>query len=425
MKLRDSRHSFKQLAVVAALSLLIAGVVAWPFASGGDDDDTGSQAPAIASVRAHDLEQATIYRSPQSPGYTSFVGAWIMPDSSLITAFVQATGELDPTKRERAPESVQRVLGPAHRGIEFDFWGLRTEVKFLQSMDGGASWQPYRTDRFRAVHPAPYAPQANVGLKDGTILRRVNGDDLRFDPNVPHTAFLQRLEDGRWSAPQVLLDPKRATYQLTRIRYLRDGRLLATGNVWDVPATVNQAERDKRTTSRFLAMVSDDDGRTWQNALTIPEDTGYLPGVEWDTAELPNGDLLAVIRTHDRPGTPELVRKQAILKKDGDGWTMTDVRPAPIPESGHPELLATREGAILHIATSEIDYTVDGGRSWRRLPFSRGEKYRSGYYPRAVQADDGTISVFSHVGGDDGYGTRDQSITLDEFRLTAEPARDH
>jgi hypothetical protein len=109
-----------------------------------------------------------------------------------------------------------------------------------------------------------------------------------------------------------------------------------------------------------------------------------------------------------------------LLEKRGAGWVLTDVRQAPFPHSGHPELLATREGPILHLATTGVHYTKDG-RRWTRLDFSPSMTYRSRYYPRAVQAEDGAIHVFGHVGADDGYGETNQSITMDTFRLVREP----
>ena len=37
-----------------------------------------------------------------------------------------------------------------------------------------------------------------------------------------------------------------------------------------------------------------------------------------------------------------------------------------------------------------------------------------------MQAADGRIFVFGHVGGDDAYGKSDQSIVMDSFRLKTE-----
>jgi hypothetical protein len=119
-----------------------------------------------------------------------------------------------------------------------------------------------------------------------------------------------------------------------------------------------------------------------------------------------------VFRRVDPNNRGREVRWQGLLKRAGDTWTPGDVGPAPLTHSGHPELLATREGPILHVATSGIHWTLDSGKSWHRLDV-RG----TAYYPRSVQGADGRIFVFGHVGGDDAYGKSDQSIVMDSFRL--------
>lgn len=40
-------------------------------------------------------QRPTVYRSPQKPGFTSWVGAWTMPDASLMVSFTQATGPIE------------------------------------------------------------------------------------------------------------------------------------------------------------------------------------------------------------------------------------------------------------------------------------------------------------------------------------------
>ena len=81
-----------------------------------------------------------------------------------------------------------------------------------------------------------------------------------------------------------------------------------------------------------------------------------------------------------------------------------------------PELLATREGPILHLATTGVHYTVDAGQSWRKLDIPG-----TLYYPRSMQAADGRIYVFGHRGGDNAYGAVDQYIAMDTFRLDPRP----
>jgi hypothetical protein len=101
-----------------------------------------------------------------------------------------------------------------------------------------------------------------------------------------------------------------------------------------------------------------------------------------------------------------------VLKKSGDTWVPGEVGPSPLPHSGHPELLATREGPILHLATGGVHWTTDAGKTWNRLK-APGTASDS----RGVQAADGRFFVFGHVGGDDAYGKVDQSIVVDSFRL--------
>ena len=101
-----------------------------------------------------------------------------------------------------------------------------------------------------------------------------------------------------------------------------------------------------------------------------------------------------------------------MLKKAGASWIPAEPHAAPFPHSGHPELLATSDGLVLHVATSGIHWTSDAGETWHQL-----EIPGSAYYPRSVQATDGRILAFGHIGGDDAYGKNDQAIVMDSFRL--------
>jgi len=148
-----------------------------------------------------------------------------------------------------------------------------------------------------------------------------------------------------------------------------------------------------------------------------------VPGAwnEWDAAELSNGDLLCVVRRYAPGGGGRQVRWQGHMRRDGNRWTLAEYGPSPLPHSGHPELRTTREGIVLHIATTGVDWTADAGKSWRPLAFPGMERrYASRYYPDSFQLDDGRIFVFSHNGWDNAYGEFDQSIVMDAFRLTRE-----
>lgn len=403
----------RRLQIAAAYAIAIAGIVIVSlFVQGSPQRSSTTSEPTAPALQATEFSSRVIYHSPQTPGYTAWVGAWTMPDGSLMTAFDQATGPVDPAQRALAPAAVLAELGDSHLIQARDFWGLNVKLVYLRSTDGGKTWATWRTDPLKGVE-LPTTGQAIVALKDGTVIQRLDGDVLRFDPSVPHTGFLERLAPGAtgWSAPQVLLDPARYEYGITRIRALRDGRVVATGTVTNTPASTPPYARGP---SSPLLMVSADNGHTWKNGLTIPPGLGYLAGDEWDIAELPSGDLLAVLRTPPAADvTNREVDKVALLKQHGDGWVMTRLTTAPFPETGHPELLATKAGQVIYFGTSGVEYTRDAGATWAPLAGA----FNTQYYPRSTMTSDGVIHVFSHRGHDDAYGAVDQAIVEQDFQL--------
>src|ERR1043166_1957412 len=75
------------------------------------------------TFKAVDHARKTIYHSPQKPGFTRWVGAWIMPDGNLMTCFTQATGA--PKDQTPAPKDVQERLNwPPKEAPGYDMTGL-------------------------------------------------------------------------------------------------------------------------------------------------------------------------------------------------------------------------------------------------------------------------------------------------------------
>lgn len=461
--------------LVAAVAVVAAaGIALWLVV--GDDSPQPPIKPIAVDARLGEV----IYRSPQAsatvPGadhhwisgqhcqpaehpdtgkalgrYTAWLGAWLGDDGRTVThSFMQTTGPTAPYAKQ-CDGAV--VSGPV---MQLESFARATSRQIIRSTsDGGEQWRTVHDEAVLGTEPIPFTPQATIalradaggGVRAGTLLRRGNGADLQQVAAYrgrPSTAFLQRLAPGAtaWvDVPTqfgngVVLDPARFSYQFSRIRRLEDGRLLALGSVGPAGST-------DFTAYRGLLMVSSDEGTTWSSALTVPP--AALPLTEWDVAEIPGGggDLLAVIRTL-RDGQP--IRAQARLVKGGEGtttttgapntdagWVMEPPRqtPAQLPHSGHPELLAARVGrasdaaVIIDFATTGVHYTADAGRTWKPLPFPSGELATSAYYPRSVQAADGTIFVFGHSGADDPYRPDlNQAIVMDRFALEEEPPPD-
>jgi hypothetical protein len=246
-----------------------------------------------------------------------------------------------------------------------------------------------------------------LALQDGSLLRHVWGQMLFYSPDVLPTGLLQRSTDGArtWSRPEYIArDPKHQMTWPKRLRRLCDGRLVMTGSAALYELDTWTWEEQGIKSRACLWASKDPAGKSWTDPIYVAPDGTSTE--EWDLAELENGDLLGVFRTHD------LKRRQSLLVKHGETWEPGPLLETPFPHSGQPELLATREGVILHIASDGIWGTVDRGTNWTKLDVPGPH-----YYPSAVQLNDGTIVISSHVGSDDPYGKYDQCILKDSFRL--------
>ena len=361
-------------------------------------------------VTATDVVKTVVYHSPQTPGYTCWVGTWLLPDQTLMVSFHQATGPF--TNRPAAPpEILKRLSWPPSGRPAYDMTGTCQQIIHLASKDGGKSWEQVAAEPFHTpMNGCSCAPE--VALEDGTLVRGVWGQYLPFY-DVPQTGYLQFSSDlaQTWSAPQPFIATDGIMAFPKRLRLLRDGRLVMSGGFVALDA--------KAWTRGGLAgelragiMVSGDGGHQWGEPIyALPEEEGVETTEELDFAELPNGKLLCVIRMSKPSG-----RYQALLRREGDTFVTEASGPAPFPHSGHPEMLATPEGIALHLATSGISWTADEGQTWHDLDIG-GTRY----YPRAVQLPDGRIFCVYHRGSDNGYdGSVDQQIEAMTFRLNIE-----
>lgn len=362
-------------------------------------------------VNVSNFERRTIYHSPQTPGFTCWAGLWTMPDKSVMVCFTQATGPMQGW-RAKAPAQVRRRLSWPPAGQEgYDMTGLALENVHLRSTDNGKTWVKVSTDPFTSCMNG-CTGEGEVALADGTILRAVWGQYLPYW-DVPQTGYVQRSTDGTktWGPPELLSDDISLQTWPKRVRVLSDGRIVITGAA--VPHDPDNWTRHGLAAKlRPCLWVSEaKDGRGWSRPLYVMPENAGCAGEEFDVAELPNGDLLAVYRVAVA-GKPVEERRQNVLTKKGSAWDPTPIVEAPFPHSGHPELLAAHEGVVLHIATNGTWWTRDRGAHWEKLDVPG-----SAYYPRSVQLDDGTIMVVGHIGSDDAYGAVDQSIVMDTYRI--------
>ena len=380
-------------------SAMLTGLLQFAIAGAGE---------APMKVTASDVERHVVYHSPQSPGYTCWVGVWLAPDGALRLAFHQATGPLQ--GRPKVRKDVQDALGwpPAGLSPGYDMTGTIQEIITLESRDAGKSWTRFASEPFNT--PMNGVVNGYFSLPDGTVLRTVWGMYLPFY-DVPQTGYVQRSADGgrTWGPPIVLADPATGIGLPKRLRVLRDGRVACVGGYITFSDQV-------RTFRQGLAQIgvalwlSKDGGATWSEALVVMRHAdGAPPTEESDLAELPDGRLLLVTRTN----VPD--RWQVVLRPAGETYAVESRAKAPFPHSGMPDVLAAREGVILHLATSSVSWTADGGKTWTDMGFG------TLYYPCSVQLPDGRIFCAAHRGSDDPYdGSVDQQVAAVTFRLKVE-----
>ena len=383
---------------VGALTLLASGA------------DRGRGEGVPLQVEAVEVSERIIYHSPETPGYTSWVGLWQLPDGRLRCDFRQLTGPRD------KPVST---------------------VPVLESKDGGATWACLTAGAAGvALPPADYyqvsaeACRGMVVLADGTMVRPI------WPPaTLEASGSVRRSSDGgkTWS-PDIHIMPVTA-YRTwpTLIRGLADGRLVLFAGCWRRGDTTHGNAMNPNMAK--MMFVSADKGLTWSAPIPLmPTAVGVCE--ESDFCELPNGDLFWIHRAEhfpDRqteipalgarmgPTPPESYgysdRLQSLARKQGDTFIPGPCAAAPFPHSGYPAVLSTQEGLILHLGTDGVHWTADAGTTWSRLNVPG-----TPYYPKALQRADGTIVCIGHRGADDVYGSVDQAVVQQTFRLRVRPA---
>ncbi len=175
---------------------------------------------------------------------------------------------------------------------------------------------------------------------------------------------------------------------------LAGGRLLFVGN-WKAPS--GEEGRNGSPYSPALgAMVSDDDGRTWQRGGAIPQRPGDPLGSyhEPHAVQAPDGRILVHIRNHSDQDRHCILQCESL-----DGGHSFSV-PRNTGLLGLPaHLRVLRDGRILTTYGYRVvpygnraSLSEDGGRTWSE-PMILDEKPqpRDLGYPTTVELDDGTL----------------------------------
>src|SRR3954447_13475883 len=188
-------------------------------------------AQTTTRVGITELSTRTLYHSPQTPGFTSWVGCWLMPSGKMMVSFHQATGPVSGRYRARK-ELLHRLSWPPQgkpEYVNYDMTGLDLQAIHLETNDIGGSWQPVSTEHVSTPMNG-WTCEPEVATEDGTVYRAVWGQYLPFY-DVPQTGYWQRSTDGSktWSEPTPFFEETKWASLPKRMRVLRDGRPVVTG----------------------------------------------------------------------------------------------------------------------------------------------------------------------------------------------------
>jgi hypothetical protein len=320
----------------------------------------------------------------------------------------------------------------------YDFSRVRRKQIFLVSRDRGETWSTLAEHEW---HNAADAWQLNGYWEKMKFLP--GGKLLMFASEHTHMGrrpmlFYSISSDmaRTWSPPRpVTDDPKRSIFAGDLIR-MQDGRWIHVYELYDVSGPLYRTRIRRRpeiwmdrpgSPQRFGCAISTDGGLTWRDRpdLDISFEGELNRGLVYEPAvtTLKNGHLLVVARRHRREafGGEGLPWRQWTLEPNGDGFRVVGEHDCqadvPLGHTGHPELLTTHDGIVVGIRSDGIWASVDDGRFWERI-----EDHYIGYYPQAVELDDGSILAVGHRGGDDPWPPHvDQDVRATRIRITRTP----
>ncbi|MFA6111877.1 MAG: sialidase family protein [Candidatus Latescibacterota bacterium] len=375
--------------------------------------------PSSPSLTVTDFESRQVYRSPERPGYTSWVSFFPGEAGQWYLTCEEVTRPDPPLPRCTAVQ--WQAMGLP---IGYDKSQYLMEAVILRSDDDLRTW--------RVVSRQPYRHHHTVG-QFGTA-RTADGRFLRFlwasyslDEEVAPNQILQVSEDdGATWQTMPPLHPDRCCSYPHRLRTLRDQTLVLGVPLaprWGTPERPLRTCRDLSVPREMQMCLyfSFDQGRTWQGPLPV------FPGEnvsETDFVELPSGDLLLVNNSiFPHPGRQRVYR---------EGRTFT---PGPLEqalgstglgeENQVPETVClTADGLLVGcLRPGRYSWSGDLGRTWWPLagiPDIGPEVYQ----PWIHALPDGRLACAGHYGRDapiSGPDRDDQYLSLHLFRLQAGP----
>ena len=201
----------------------------------------------------------------------------------------------------------------------------------------------------------------------------------------------QSLDDGKtWKTQRIEGLPKTARI----VDFFRKPLCLKTGTI--LGAGFAQWKPNGRAFSYSLR--SEDNGKTWQFSPIADDSIGTRDFDETDIIELPDGRVLAMMRSYNQPGRTNAYLHQSFSNDSGSSWS----KPEPTPIWGYPpHMILLKNGAILcTYAHRRFPYGVracmsyDSGNTWdidNEIIIRDDALTGRVGYPVSTQLDDETI----------------------------------
>jgi hypothetical protein len=390
----------------ATLLMLIAVLL---FASTLHRAGGGAAAAEAPRARAIEFDEKVVYHSPERPGFAAWVQLWPERTPGELSIKFLERRRPKPGASPPPPLDVHQyeAIGLP---IKYDFRDLVTEVVYLRSTDGAATWKETgrttETELHRSSNSGCFSP---VRVPDGRLLSLSWG--------MPG-CVRESSDDGiSWRIVRELMDPAHFDVAPFQIRLLSDGRTLvifcpfntAWGPGKPLPGRLH-SKPSVRSAWQAALIFSTDLGKTFTPPLPI------YPGVpvtESDFCELPSGDLL-FLHAQCFGGTAH----RQIVRRTKFGW-VPDVMEA-IDARAPETFVRTSHGYLVGASRNDAYvWSDDDGATWQPLAdIKRGE-----YQPRALLLNDDRILFVWHKGADQFYGESDMYIGQHTFKLKVDHPR--
>ncbi len=330
-------------------------------------------------VEVANVEQRTIYRSPEEPSHVAWVGMWQGPDGSISIRFPQITSN------------------PGLESSYAPWYGRNNFADYAEK-----NWAEEAAAEHLIVGPPDAV--ATTKLHYITMITHDGGNSWQKVSEVEGATTESKGEARGYNSHLVLTPTGSLVGNGVATLLCRDGRIIDTAGGEEVD------KEDRAGRHHLLGLrESFDNGKTWSplqwvsgnyaNGKPVVEATE-----EHSVVELDDCRLLFIIRADEvrYPLAAWLTRHS-----DGRYTCDTPVVITSMPHAGKPSMVRTSDGTIWYWGARHF-YSLDAGKTWQGLPDSQ---VFPSYYGKMLASGNHVLCITQKDVGDDPYPPlRDASV---------------